>query len=58
MSEPTKKKIDMEEAKRISEEYEHRRKQFEMCKKCCMATYTGTGWYCPLPYCGRDDRYV
>ena len=58
MSEPTKKKIDMEEAKRISEEYEHMRKQFEMCKRCWMSTYTGNGWYCPLPYCEREDRYV
>ena len=46
-------KIIEEEAEKRSKEYEDMRKQFETCKKCWMVTYTGNGWYCPLPYCGR-----
>ena len=42
-----------EEADRRTKEYEERCKQLEKCKKCWMVTYTGSGWYCPLPYCGR-----
>lgn len=42
-----------EEADRRTKEYEAQCKQLEMCKKCWMVTYTGSGWYCPLPYCGR-----
>lgn len=42
-----------EEADRKTREYDDYRKQLEMCKKCWMVTYTGSGWYCPLPYCGR-----
>lgn len=42
-----------EEAEKRSKEYEDRYKQLETCKKCWMVTYTGSGWYCPLPYCGR-----
>lgn len=42
-----------EKAQKLQKEYDERRKQLELCKKCWMVTYTGSGWYCPLPYCGR-----
>lgn len=50
-SEAKKIKLEMEMR---SKEYDDRRKQLELCKKCWMVAYTGDGWYCPLPYCGRD----
>ena len=46
-------RIIKEEADKRAKEYDEQRKQLEMCKKCWMVTYTGDGWYCPLPYCGR-----
>lgn len=44
-----------EMATTLGENYESKWKQIERCKKCCMATYTGSGWYCPLPYCWRNE---
>lgn len=47
-------KLIKQRAEELEKEYESQRKQLETCKKCWMATYTGNGWYCPLPYCGRE----
>lgn len=37
----------------ITKQYVDRKQQIDKCKKCWMATYTGSVWYCPLPYCER-----
>lgn len=53
MSRAERMKILNEQAEARAREYEERKRQLEICKRCWMATYTGNGWYCPLPYCGR-----
>lgn len=44
---------EIEEMKRKAKEFNDKQKQFIKCTKCQWVTFTGSGWYCPLPYCGR-----
>lgn len=53
LSRTERMKAIKERAEELEKEYDSQRKQIETCKKCWMVTYTGSVWYCPLPYCGR-----
>lgn len=47
----------LEELNRRTKELEDKRRKFVRCTKCQWSSYTGSGWYCSLPYCWEDMRY-
>lgn len=50
-------KIINKNSDKKNKEFRELERKFETCKKCWMVTYTGSVWYCPLPYCERENDW-